>query len=80
MINEEDAIIMKALQNRVERLEAVRGRADGVSYVVMYDHAAQVRRWSGRTEWLTLNEALPYIGDPSIKVYQATDDFDPEAI
>ncbi len=69
-----------SLQNRLERLESMRGRVDGIAYVVLYDHAAQVRRWGGTSEWIPLLDALKLMNDPSIKVYQASDDFDPNTI
>ncbi len=73
---------MSNVKTRLERLEAVYGRTDAVAYLVLYDEAACVRRWSGRAEWLTLPQALPYLNDPTVKVYAAggDSDFDPEAI
>ncbi len=66
-------------ERRLEVLEAYRGRADTIAYVVLYPHAACVRRWSGHTEWVLPADACRYLNDPAIKVYQATADFDPEA-
>jgi hypothetical protein len=71
---------MRTMKTRLERLEMHLGRVDGVAFVVLHDHAAQVRRWSGRTEWILLADACQYLNDPAIKVYVAgDDDFDPEA-
>ncbi len=71
---------MLTVKRRIEQLEAYRGRSDAIAYVVLHSHAAQVRCWSGRTEWLTLEAALPLLNDPSIKFYEASDSFDPEGI
>ncbi len=68
------------LKTRLEQLEAYQGRADAIAFITLYDECACLHRWSGRTQWIPLLDALPYLNDPSIKVYEASDSFDPEAI
>ncbi len=68
------------LRNRLKRLEQHAQRTDDIAFVTLYDHAACVRRWGGRVEWMTLADALPYISDPSIKLYEASDTWNPEDV